>query len=178
MDVTAHDVDFLHDLTVQAGAVTHHTVGGRVLRAHVDDILVVLKHLAVDFLDLAVLVLDPAAGVVLVGLVLETQGVAGGVIVLAQGVTHPVGAQEHAAHVGMADEHDAKEVIHLALLEVGHGPQVAHAVQAGILAVGGSHFHVQQLVGAGVGQVIYTAQGLGPVHAHHGAQPAPGGTTG
>ena len=172
VDVSADDVDLLHRLAVEAGTVAHHAVGGRVLRADVDNILVVLKDLALHLLDLTVLVLDPAAGVVLVGLVLETQGVAGGVVVLAQGVTHPVVAQEHAAHVGVTDEDDAIEVIHLALLEVGHGPQVHNAVQHGILTVGGGDLDVQQLVGGDVGQVVNAATGVGPFHAHNGVEHA------
>ncbi len=70
----------------------------------------------------------------------------------------------------MTDKHDAKEVIHLALLEIGHGPQVHNGVQAGIFAVGGGHLDVEQLVGARVGQVINAAVSAFPVHAHDGAQ--------
>ena len=170
VDITADNVNLLHCLAVDAGTVAHHTVGGRVLRAHVDDILVVLEDLALDFLDFAVLVLDPAAGVVLTGLVVETQGVACGIVVLAQGVPYPIVAQEHAAHVGMTDEHDTVEVIDFALLEVGHGPDVTHGVQAWVLTVGGGHLDVEQLVGVGVGQIVNAAQGFSPVHADDGAE--------
>ena len=70
----------------------------------------------------------------------------------------------------MTDEHDAEEVIHLALLEIGNGPQVHYRVQTRILAVGGGHLDVKQLVGRGVGQVINAAECIGPFHAHDGAQ--------
>ena len=138
------------------------------LRANVDDILIVAKDLAVDAGDVAVLVFHQAVGVVLVLLVVKTQRVLLGVvvIVLAQWVSHPVVAQEEAAHVGVVDKHDAEEVVHLALLIVGHAPQVAHAVQAWRLAVVGSHLHVNDFLCLGIGQVVHHSQFLFPVNTN------------
>ncbi len=166
--VTTHHVHLFHHLAVERHAIAHHTVRRGVLRAKVYHIFVVGKHLALNLLHLAVLVLDIAAGVVLVLLVVEAQRVEVGVVVvvLAQRVSHPVVAQEKAAHVGVSHKHDAKEVIYLALLEQCHSPEVAHRGQMGVLALGGGNLHVQHLLRGGVGEVVHHAQLLFPVHAH------------
>ena len=172
VNVARNHIDLLHQLTLDRGAITHHTVGRRVLRAHIDHIFFGTEHLLVDAFQCAVGLFNEAEGVVFVLFGIEAQRVQFGtvVIVLAQGVSHPVVAQEEAAHVGVIDKHDAKEVIHLTLLIVGHCPQVAHRVQAGILAVGGCHLHMYHLLGIGIRQVVDATQRVFPVHAHKGGQ--------
>ena len=172
VNITRHNVDFFHELAVDRGAIAQHAVGRGVLGAYVDDILIGAEHFLLYTVHVALLVFDKAIGVVLVGLCTESYRIKFlvGVIVLAQGVSHPVGAQEETPHIGMIDKFDAEEVVHLTLLEIGDGPQVAHRVQARGLAVGGSHLHVKHVLRLGVGQVIHAAQRVLPVDAHHGVE--------
>ena len=58
------------------------------------------------------------------------------IVVLAQGVTYPVVAQEQSAHIGVIDEDYAEVIINFTLIEIGHGPKVGYAVKHGLLTVG------------------------------------------
>ncbi len=101
-------------------------------------------------------------------LVVETHGVGLGrcVVILAQGVSYPVVAQEQAPHVGMVDEDDAEIVVDLALVEVGHMPQVAYGVEHGLLTVVGGHAYRYVVAVACRGEVVHYAESLGPVHTY------------
>ena len=173
VDVTGDDVDLLHHLAVERCAETHHAVGRRMLRADVDHILVVLEHLAGSLDHLSVGVERIRAGVVLVLLVLEANRVERrvGVIILAERMSHPVVAQEEAAHVGMSDELDAEHVVDLAFLEIGHLPEAGNGMDVGVVARCAHHLDRQHLpVARSACEVIDDANRLLPVHAHHGGE--------
>ncbi|CRH66161.1 Uncharacterised protein [Chlamydia trachomatis] len=172
MNIARHNIYLLHHLTIDRCTIAHHTMGRGVLRANVDDIFIGTKHLFIHTLCFAILIFDKGKGVVFIFFGCETQwvGRVAIVIVFAQGIAHPVGAQEKTAHVGVIDKHNAKEVINFTFLKVGNRPNIAHGVQARCFAIGSSHLHMNHFMSFRIGQVIHATQRLFPVNAHQCAQ--------
>ena len=145
MDITHVDIDFLYGLAVYGGAETEHAVGGGMLRAYVDHEVLGLEHPHLFLLYSSVGGLHICVGEIALTLAVGGHGVKLGilVVVLAEGVTVPVNAQEETAHVGVADEHYSEEVIDLAFEDSGYMPDIGHAMEHGLLYIVGGHFHGQ-----------------------------------
>ena len=104
-------------------------------------------------------------------LVAHAQRVERRIIVLAQGVAHPVVAQEQPSHVGMVQEADAEVVVRLALVEFRSTPQVADRRQHGMLPVRSLCPQDQILARTGCLEVVdHTEPLLAPVHTRQAAQ--------
>ena len=116
-------IDALHLLAVEHRLQTEHAVGRGVLRTDVDDIVVGGKEAVLLRLEYAVLVEIELQTIVGLHVVLERVLVVE-LPVLAEGIALEVAAEEEAAHVGMAQEDDAEEVVDLALQQVSHAPDV------------------------------------------------------
>ena len=171
VDVAAVNVEFADDLAFERHAETQHAVRRRVLRADVDDVLVLLEeHVALA--DIAAVGLQfVGRRAVLRHLVAHAQGVLRRVVILAQGVSRPVVAQEQAPHVGMVQEADAEIVERLAFVQLGGLPQVAHRGQHRTLAVGGQRPQHDVLARRGRFKMIDHAEALpAPVHTREAAQ--------
>ena len=123
MDVAQVRIDMFHGLTVEHRLKAKHTMGGGVLRTDVDHIVIRTEQLVLLALQVAVLVDIELQTVVGLYIVLE------GVLivelpVLTERIALEIAAQEQAAHIRMPQEHDAVEIIDLALQKVGHAPDV------------------------------------------------------
>ena len=71
----------------------------------------------------------------------------------------------------MVDEFDAEEVVDLALLEVGHFPEVADSVDHRLLYIVADDLDADHLPSAGGGgQIVDDSQGVFPVHADYGSE--------
>ena len=144
------------------------------LRADVDDVLVAGEELVLLDLQVAVLVEEVLQTVVGLHVVLQRIAIVK-LPVLAEGIALEIAAQEEAAHVGMAQEDDAVEVIDLALQQVSHAPDVRNGRQIGNqLTVSlssavrgdaiathlclGQHLHAATLMGIGILKNVDTAE--------------------
>ena len=118
VDIAHVDVDFLYYLAVYSGAEPKHAVCGGVLRADVHHEVFFLEHAGFVLDDFALGVEGVHVGEVRLALVLDAYGVdvGVGVVVLAQGVSHPVDAEEEATHIGVVNEYYAEEVEYFALV--------------------------------------------------------------
>ena len=70
-----------------------------------------------------------------------------------------VGTQEQATHILMTQEHDAEEIVHLALQQVGHSPDIRNGrdIRRIVLCLC-NLLHSATLVGVGILQDIHTTQ--------------------
>ena len=172
MDITHVHIDFLDGLAINRSAETEHTMGGRVLRADIYNEILFGKHGDLLFLNRAVSLFDPGIGRIALALVFNRNGIefGSGVIVLAQGVAHPVDVQEKSTHIGIADKHDSIEIIHLAFENACDTIQVGNAVEHRFVAVGGLNLHRHQLPGGGGSEIIDTTHRGCPVHTHYSNQ--------
>ena len=166
--ITAIDIDFLDNLAVERGAQAQYTVRGRVLRAYVDNKLLGGEQHVRALFEFSVGSLDNGMCHIVDSFVFEANGIylGIGVVVLAQGITHPVVAQEETPHVGVIDETDSEEVVNLALIQIGRFPKVYDRVEQRIFAVGSFNFYRYLLVVGRAREIIDTAQSLAPVHAY------------
>ena len=171
VDVAAVYVELADDLALERDAEAQHAVRGRVLGTDVDDVLALVE-------DRRALADVAAVGQQLVArrivardLVAHAQGVQRRVVVLAQGVSHPVVAQVEAPHVGMVQEPDAEVVEDLAFVELRGAPHVADRRQHGPLAVGRHRAQDDVLARGGGFDMVDGAEALlAPVHAREAAQ--------
>ena len=101
-----------------------------VLRADVDDKIAGMEDFDFFFLDCAVGKFDICVGEVALTLVFGRDGIERGIIVVvfAEGEAFPVDAEEKAAHIGIADEDDAEEVIYFAFVEAADAPEIGDRV--------------------------------------------------
>ena len=116
-------------------------MGGGVLRAYVDYKVIFLENKAVFLLDFTLGILDIHVGAVALALILNRYGIELGrsVVVLAERIAHPVDAEEKAAHILVADEHDTEEVVDLTLENLGDSPYFGNGVEHRVDAVGGRY---------------------------------------
>ena len=170
--VTRHHINLLDDFAVERGAQAHNAVSTWVLRTEVHNIFVFTKHLFVYAGHVAIGIFNHGKGVVLVFLRIEAYRVQFGIciIILAQRVSHPVVAQEEAAHIGVIDELNAKEVIHFTFLEVGYAPNVAYGVNHRVFAVSHSHLHGNHLPISCRSEIVHHAKSIFPVHTHNSSE--------
>ena len=61
------------------------------------------------------------------------------VVVLAQGIAHPVDIQEEASAVGVVQEYDSEEIVYLAFVSDSHRPDVGNRRNRGQLAVASTY---------------------------------------
>ena len=171
VDVTAMHVELADDLAFERHAETQHAVRGGVLRADVDDIFVLLEQDVAVADEAAVRRQFKARGAVLRHFVGHAQRVEPRVVILTQGVPHPVVAQEQAPHVGMVQETDAEIVEDFALVEFRSLPQVADRRKPALLAAGGQRPQHDVLARRGGFEVVDRPEPLfAPVHARQAAQ--------
>ena len=126
VDIAQVRIDALHLLAVENGLQAEHTVCRRVVRADVHNEVGVLEEALLCSYEVAVGVETVHNGVVRLGLVGKRELVCLGahVEVLAQRIAVEVGTQEQTAHVGVAQELDAYEVVDLALEQLGCLPEL------------------------------------------------------
>ena len=129
MDITQHGIDFLHRLAVERGAQAQGTVRRRMLRPDVHHEVIRVEHHVLPPFQCAVGHQPKFFRHVGILFISHVQRIAVHVVILAQGVTFPILAQEKAAHIGIAREEDAQEIIRLALLDFRRLPQSAHGRQ-------------------------------------------------
>ena len=160
MDITKVWIDALHGLTVEYSLQAQHTMGSRVLRTDVNHIVVGLKQFVLLALQLTLLVQIVLQTVVRLYIILQ------GVLivklpVLTEGMSLKVGTQEQAAHIMMPQEHDAEEIVHLALQQLSHSPDIRNGrdIRRIVLCLC-NLLHSATLVGVGILQDIHTAQSL------------------
>ena len=167
---TVH-VELADDLALERDAEAQHAVRSRVLGADVDDVLVLLEDRLAVADETSVVGEFEALGRLLGHLVAHAQGIQRRIVVLAQGISHPVVAQEEPAHVGVVQETDAEIVVCLAFVELGGTPQVADRIQHGVLPVRGQRPQHKVFSRAGGFEVVNHAEPLfAPVHARKAAQ--------
>ena len=148
MDIAHIDIDFLDGLTIDGGAETQHTVSGGMLRADVHHEVILFEDPRALMLDRAVGLLHPRVGVVGLAFVLNRDGVDFriGVVILAEGVTHPVNVEEKATHIGIVYKDNPVEVIDFALIYAGDAVKVGNGMNHRIVAVGGLHLYRDKLL--------------------------------
>ena len=166
--ITAININFLDNLTVERGAQAQYTVRGRVLRTDVYHELFGSEKYIRTLFEFSVGSLNDGMGYIVDSLVFETNGIhlGVGIVVLAQGVSHPVVAQEETTHVGVIDEADSEKVVNLAFIQIGRFPQVFNRVEQRVFAVGGFDFYRHLRIIGRASEIIDTAQSLTPVHAY------------
>ena len=171
VDVAAVHVEFFNDLAFERHAEAQHAVRGRVLGTDVDDVLLLLeKHVAPAYETAVGLQLE-GRGAVLRHLVAHAERVRCRIVVLAQGMSHPIVAQVQPPHVGMVQKTDAEVVERLALVQLGGPPQVAHRGQDRAFAFRSQRPHHNVLARRGGFEVVHHAEALfAPVHAREAAQ--------
>ena len=171
VDVAAVHVEFFDNLAFERHAETQHAVRRRVLGAYVDDVLLLLeKHVAAADEAAVGLQFDGRCGI-LRHFVTHTERIRRRIIILAQGVSHPVVAQVETAHIGMVQEADAEKVEHFALVQFGGFPQVAYRRQNGAFPLGGQRPQHNILARRGRFEMVNHAKALfAPVHAGQAAQ--------
>ena len=171
VNVTAVDVHLLHRFAGQRNPETQHAVRSRVLRPDIDHVFVVLEQHVFVLFDLAVFQLVSRSRVErFVGIQSDRIDVRRSVVILAERIADPVVAQVQPAHIGVPDKADAEKIVHFAFVQVGRFPQVVHALQFRVLAVGGlrpEHDFVSQF---GRTQVVNHAERFAPVHPGHAQQ--------
>ena len=171
VDVAAVDVELADNLTLERDAEAQHAVRGGVLGTDVDDILALLEQEAALADEAAVGHQLERGGAVARDLVAHAQRVERLVVVLAQGVAHPVVTQVEAPHVGVVQEADAEVVEDLAFVELGTLPQVAHRGEHPLRAVGRERAQHDILARRGRFEVIDRADALlAPVDTREAAQ--------
>jgi hypothetical protein len=140
MDVSAMGIDLLDGLAIKDGLQAEHTVSGRMLRADIDHVVVICKEGLLLGYQFAFVVQAILHGVVGFGVIEHRGLILFGihVEVLAQGITLEVATQVETAHIGMAQELDAQEVVDFAFKQFGSLPQVAHGGQISVVAVFGN----------------------------------------
>ena len=166
--ITAIDIDFLDNLTLERGAQTQYTVRSGVLGTDVHDELFGCEYRVGALLEFTVGSLDNSVRYIVDSLVLKPNGVnlGAGIVVFAQGVSHPVVAQEQPAHVGVVDEADAEEVVDLTFVQIGRFPKVGNRMEQRVFAVGRFDFYRNLRIVGRACEIIDTTQGLAPVHAY------------
>ena len=170
MDISRYNIYLSDHLSVDGGTETHHTVGGRMLGADIDDIFIFPEHFLWILLHISITVESESAGIVLVHLILKTDRIqaGAGVIVLAERIAHPVIAEEEAAHVGMVYEFDSEHVVDLTLLKICHAPEIADGVDVSVFAVRAHHLDGEHFPRTrSTGEVIDHADALFPVDTHN-----------
>ena len=150
MDITEYGVNLFDNLALQAHAEMEHAVGGGVLRADIHHVVFLAEDIALHFRERAV----GGEGVGVGGVGERFVGHAQGVVllrlvVLAERIAHPVFAHIDAAHIGVAGEDDAVEVVDLALVDVSNVPKVAYRGHVGRFAAFANHLHAGALAGSG-----------------------------
>ena len=173
--VTATDVDLAYLLALKGKVKVQYSVCGRVLWAYVYDELVIVEYLQLlhNLGHLLVILYIVFALELLGGLTLKANGIQclARVIILAQGVSYPVVAQEQASKVVVPGELDAEKVEHLALIQLRYLPYVADGRYLWLLALCGAHANLCILTGVAVLEYIYRSKALfAPVHSHDLAQ--------
>ena len=126
VDISEVRIDALHLLAVENGLQAKHTVCRRVVRTDVHYEVGVFEEALLCSYEVAVGVEAVHNGVVRLWLVGKRELVCLGahVEVLAQRIAVEVGTQEQTAHVGVAEELDAYEVVHLTLEQLGCLPEL------------------------------------------------------
>ena len=164
--IAQYGIDLLDAFAFKTHAEVEHAVRRRVLRADVHHILVFAEYAVLRARHRTVGIERERLGHIGQGLVRHAQRIVLlGLVVLTEGIAHPVLAHEDAAHVGVAGKFDTVEVVHLAFVDVGHIPQVAHTGQQRVFAVGGHGLQAHLPVGRGRLQLIDDAEALFlPVH--------------
>ena len=150
MDIAEYGVNLFNHLTLQAHAEVEHAMGRGVLRSNVHHVVFLAEDIVLLFRERAVG--GKSIGVCGVGerLVGHAQGVVLlRLVVLAEGIAHPVFAHIDAAHIGVAGEDDAVEVVDLALVDVCNVPKVAYRGHVGRFAAFANHLHAGALAGSG-----------------------------
>lgn len=145
-------------------------MGSGVLRADINDEILGSEYCHLAFLHLAVGGLHPGEGGIALAFVFGGYRVVGvvHVVVLTQGIALPVDAEEKAAHIGIADEHDAVEIVDLALEHAGDTIEVGDAVEHRIVAVGGLHAHAYEFLGCGRRKIVDASERCFPVVTNNG----------
>ena len=123
MDIAQVRIDALDGLTVQHRLQTKHTMSSGVLRTDVDHIVVRTEQLVLLALQITVLVKVELQTVVGLYIILQRILIIK-LPVLAEGIALEIIAEEETAHIRMPEEHDAVEVIDLALQEISNTPDM------------------------------------------------------
>ena len=167
MDISHVDIDFLDGLAVDSRAETEDAVSRGVLRADIDDKIAGMEDFDLFFLDCAVGKFYICVCKIALAFVFSRNRVERRIIVVvfAEREAFPVDAEEKAAHIGIADEYDAEEVIDFAFIKTAHTPQVGDRVQHRFFAVRCLHRHGNNLIVFGRHQVIDASESIFPVHA-------------
>ena len=139
VDITEVKVDFLMVSPVDCCAESKYAVVAGCCWTDVDnEVLGCEDHVFTILHDSSVGFLNVGNRSILYLFMVKTHGIhlRIRIVVLAQGVTYPVVAQEQSAHIGVIDEDYAEVIINFTLIEIGHGPKVGYAVKHGLLTVG------------------------------------------
>ena len=142
-----------------------YAVRSRVLRADIDDIIIFLENVDNFFLDFPVCTHTQRYG--RIGTLFIRLGnrivFTTGIVIFPHGITNPVLPQEYAAHIRMADKAYAVKIVHFPFFEIGIFPNIAHAVQQRILAVGRHSFENHPMIVFYRIQVIDHAESFAPI---------------
>jgi hypothetical protein len=125
MDITEVWIDALYSLTVQYRLKAEHTVGSRVLRTDVNDVVVWSEESVLLRLQVAILIKIVLQAIVRLYVILKGVFVIE-LPVLAERITIKVATQEQATHIRMTQEYDAIEIINLALQQISYTPDIGN----------------------------------------------------